>query len=364
MFAKTISAVALFTALGVAGATAQSRSGPIIPAEMPPPSFTGTQYVDSRGCVFIRAGFDGRVTWVPRYGDDRRPMCGFEPSLASAAAPSQPAPSQPAATPVAQTPVTTFAAAPASPRPVPTMRPRASGEALAATGGVPWSVPPEPARPPRTAGSGAAPVHTVSGPAGLDTRWSFYDRTGPGPCAHLSPHSQLYMVPSPARPELPIRCGPQAQHPADAVNELAPRGGVWEPWDGVNPSPMAPNVYQRSPAYSPSWPDAHLRGQPAPAQHASAPARQVTVSSMGSAAPQTVAPSGRYVQVGTFGVEANARATIARLQAQGLPVATGRAQRGGQALQTVMVGPLGSQSEVGAALGAARALGFHDAFVR
>lgn len=354
MFARHISSAALLAVIAASGATAQTRSGPVIPAEMPPSSYVGAQYVDSRGCVFIRAGFDGRVNWVPRYGDDRRPMCGYTPSLASA--PAAPAPA-PTAAPVTVAAATTYRTAPTTPR-----------------SGIPYSVAPEPSRPRVQATAPvSAQVYNASGPHGLDTRWSFYDRTGPSPCTHLSPHSQMYMVPSPVMPELPLRCGPQAQHPADAVRELAPRGNVWEPWDGVNPSPMAPNVYQLPPAYAPRWPDAHLQQRPAPQGHAAPPvqhtaqasAPRVTVSTMGTAAPATTAATvGRYVQVGTFGVSANAQNTIARLQSHGLPVATGSVQRSGQALQVVLAGPFSTASEVNAALGTARALGFGDAFVR
>ncbi|MFN4100732.1 MAG: SPOR domain-containing protein [Pararhodobacter sp.] len=383
MVAKILSTAALLAVFGAGSASAQTGR---VPAEMPPAGYSASQYVDSRGCVFIRAGFNGGVNWVPRYGDDRRPMCGFAPSGAAqvAAAPVMaPAPgpvtvTAPAVAPVAAAPRTAAprAAAPraAAPSPAPVL-----------TGGVPYSVPPETSRPAvrvQAAPRAVAPqaqVHQAQA-GGLDTRWSFYEQTGPSPCTNYSPHSQMYAVPSPAMPELPLRCGPQERHPVDRMREMSPRGGVWEPWNG-SPYP-APNnnVYMLPPTYAPRWPEPHLHGAsapqtaPQPAQQQQHAAPRPTVSTMGTTAeidrrPAPAATSGgmsngQFVQVGTYGVQSNARAAVARLQSGGLPAATGRARSGGSEFQIVLAGPFNSRAELEAALRTARSLGYTDAFIR
>lgn len=72
-----------------AGAQTLDTAGP--PADFPPGSYEGRQFVDSRGCVYIRAGVDGNVTWVPRVNRDREQLCGFEPTFADASEPEAPA---------------------------------------------------------------------------------------------------------------------------------------------------------------------------------------------------------------------------------------------------------------------------------
>ncbi|WP_170207055.1 hypothetical protein [Roseinatronobacter monicus] len=70
-------------ALGVAAAVASmghAQTNGLDPAELPPAGFEGREYVDSRGCVFLRSTFGGEVTWVPRYGPDRQPVCNGTPS--------------------------------------------------------------------------------------------------------------------------------------------------------------------------------------------------------------------------------------------------------------------------------------------
>lgn len=89
-----IAVIAASCGLGYVQAQAQ------VPAEFPPSSYTGRQYIDSKGCIFVRAGIDGSVTWVPRVTRKRKQVCGASPSgggttVAAAAAPkpaAKPAP--------------------------------------------------------------------------------------------------------------------------------------------------------------------------------------------------------------------------------------------------------------------------------
>jgi hypothetical protein len=67
------------SALGLLAATAACAE-PLRPAEIPPAEYAGQQYVDSKGCMFVRAGRVGEVIWVPRVSRQGVPLCGNPPS--------------------------------------------------------------------------------------------------------------------------------------------------------------------------------------------------------------------------------------------------------------------------------------------
>ncbi|MCC5955558.1 MAG: SPOR domain-containing protein [Natronohydrobacter sp.] len=146
---------------GVAMGHAQTNGGP---AEVPPASFEGREYTDSRGCVFLRSTFGGQVTWIPRYGPDRMPVCGATPteiaapSSEPAAAPEPVAEAAPAPAPVAAAPVASAPVAAAT-RPAAAPAPRRAAPARAST---PRKAP----RQPRADASGRHPSCPASAPYG------------------------------------------------------------------------------------------------------------------------------------------------------------------------------------------------------
>jgi len=155
------------------------------PAEFPPNSYKGKQYVDSQGCVFIRAGIDGDVAWIPRVTRARKTICGFAPTITAKATAAAP---QPAAQPVEiialealSAPVPAGVAA-APQRPVVKPRPK-----------VVRQVAPKPK--PRVIASAPVVAPRV-GVTGVETA-----------CPGASPIAQRYLRKSDGR--VVVRCGPQ-----------------------------------------------------------------------------------------------------------------------------------------------------------
>lgn len=181
------------------------------PAEFPPASYTGKQYVDSKGCVFIRAGIDGTVSWVPRVTRARKIICGFTPSLGAQTAAAAPAPAAPS-TQVEQITIEPAAA------------PAPAVEATVASAPVPAAPAPQvvrqtapkpalrkPAAKPLVITNPIVEAEVQPAPAPAPTRKVIRRKAQAQQvataCPNASPLSQEYLR---GTERSPVRCGPQA----------------------------------------------------------------------------------------------------------------------------------------------------------
>jgi hypothetical protein len=67
----------MFTLSSVSLAVAEGSGQP---AELPPATYKGQQYVDTEGCVFLRAGTEAETIWIPRVTAGGKQLCGYPPS--------------------------------------------------------------------------------------------------------------------------------------------------------------------------------------------------------------------------------------------------------------------------------------------
>lgn len=404
-------AVTLSSVLVVQAQNLASVGGP---RELPPASYTGQQYIDSRGCVFLKAGYGGQTTWVPRVNAQREALCGFPPTFGrvrTAAAEPAPAPRPVAQAPAAPAPPprtaaidpATYAPAPYTP---PTSQParrtaRQAPAAPAQTATQPASPAPAPASrvtapapyvqtaPRRTyeaAASGPGPGQIgcfISAPVAEVVRLrnggtAVVCTTGDGSlsgwrapiypagsrvgAALTDPVARLATAPTPAAAPPGTRTEPMARASAPAL-PVPPKGYklAWED-DRLNP-----NRGQGTAAGQAAQDQVWTRDVPARLV-AEQPRKTARVTVSSKSAPVQAAPQpgskGALVQVGTFGVASNAEGAAARLAGLGLPVSKGRITKGGKTLQIVFAGPFASTGDAQSALSAARRAGFPDAFVR
>jgi len=351
-------ATAALVAFIGSSAIAQTLADITGPAEVPPLSYTASQYVDSRGCIFVRAGVGDGVTWVPRVTRDKRVLCGYQPTFAETL---QPAPAaRPAPEIVIAAPTTPSAPATAA---EPAARPARPAEAVAAAAAPPPSARPAapvPAADPGARASGAPAAAPSAARIAAVLSWTCPRLGSEAGRYHVLIDGQTYPCPAPAAPPAVGRTAPQVAEVASA------------------PPAARPAVIPEG--YKSAWDDDRLNTQRGPRtatgdlqmaqvmDTAVVPMRSRAAADPGAPAVDRVMTmgtvAGRYVQVGTFGVAANADAAAVRLRAAGLPVAMADARQGGKAMTVVMAGPFADGPVLRDALAAARGAGFRDAFVR
>jgi sporulation related protein len=309
------------------------------PAEFPPSGYTGTQYVDSRGCVYVRAGFAGSVNWVPRVRRNKDLLCGFKPSLSAselAANAADTAAPVGAAVPVA--PVVTPS--------IPALRTERPAAQVQTVRSVPRPAPVVEARP----ASSLPAVAPVRAPA-IYTAPPAVRTASPVMAVNIAPALPAVKIAVPAGYRQAFRDGRlNAQRGGQTARGEAQMNQVW--------SQTVPRRLIESGA--PAARVARLAQVPTLISSKSAPA----ISNSEPSVPATRSGGFRFVQVATFGDARNATNTVRRLQALGLPVSRSKVSRQGKTLQIVFAGPISARAELNQALVQVRAAGFSDAFFR
>ena len=183
---QVILALALAAATGAQPATAQIGGEWEAPANLPPDGFTGVQFVDDRGCVFVRAGMKGDTQWIPRVTRSRQQVCGQTPSFRTTAI---------------DAPATTRAASAedASPAPAPA-RARETAAAAQTSGARPPVTTATPSRNPRPLTEAPARAPKTAAKPASEPRYarSAFDTPSPAPKATTPDRisSRAWIVPT------------------------------------------------------------------------------------------------------------------------------------------------------------------------
>lgn len=326
---------------GLADDSSTISSGP---AELPPVWFSGNQFVDSKGCVYIRTGGYGDVKWTPRLTHELEIVCGFEPSFKQNAtvlkavdpkslqAPAEVKKSSLVTSNVVSTPKKI------TQKNHPTTKSLSGSTSPRVENGDKRSPVP-------------LPVQTVRGdigptqvPSGYRNAWED-DRLNPA--RGLQSVSGLRASDRIWSRTVPREMGLPQGKSATRAND---RKLVY---------PFT-NIEQQAAFLEAKG--AYIL-QPQDGGAITLVPRANAIAGSGITNASTSKASGALVQVATFGVIANAEKTKSRLTAMGLPVLERRLARSGKNYRVIFLGPFTDAAQTKTALASARRIGFSDAFI-
>lgn len=361
------------------------------PAETPPPDFFGRQYIDSRGCVFLRGDGDD---WQPRVSRDGTAVCGYPPTLSARGLDGKPR--LRALDPNAGRSRAQLLEAALSQTIITNALPGELTSDARALETLPDMGPePSPTGPARTLRAAVAAAPAVRQDMGGGLRPNLrlcellgYDGKPAGAQAKIDP-SQGYCKSLPASDlsmlsfTRPIGSSAEAPSPQPTVTppRLAKAGAVVvadkAPADKTTAAktPASKTTADQS-AKKPAQTPAVRQPQPAAAKPpasktavAAQPAGKTPAATGKPAAARPAAPAmipagARYVQLGSFRQAQNADRAAQRVTALGYQALRGRDRVDGREVQFIMAGPFDDRESIVRALDAIRRAGYSDAFPR
>ena len=331
MAIKILKAVVVATLLAGSGVQAQNLAQIGGPANAPPAGFRGQQFVDSRGCLFLRAGYGDGVNWVARVDRNHKPICTMTPtgSAAAQAAVAADMGPDPQAVPQGQA---------AQTQPVQTQTAAPQVQTAVA------------AQAPIVQTPGKGPSHKVYAAA------SAGDTTVPRitmPVVTMQPaqvSTRSHVLPKPPKGWV-YAWKDDRLNPLRGVGTSEGQAQQDQVWQRTVPMVLVTEAAPQALALT-----THATAKPQPLHTA--------VSTMSAVPDQPQAGATLLIQVGCFGEPGNAQGAAARLSGLGLPVSTSTVTRKGKVLQVVYAGPFPSHDAASAGLATLHGAGFSDAFLR
>lgn len=313
-----VQVLALVMLAGAAGAA---------PVPPPPEGFAGTQYIDGQGCVFTRDG----AGWAPRLDGAGQGLCGFPPSLAAR-----------------RTDALTERVLPLTPPPAPDVETMLMEQLSRDLRQGEWAA--DPARPEER-----REAETPRVPDPMQT--ALRDALVLAPALR---HASGLL----GSPELCARLGYRVQDGAAEGSTLGlcpgmqsdPAAAVVRP-GGAVPTPVA------APAPAPTRTAARPQRSDVPKAQPEADRRR-PAPVVATPGPEMIPASARYVQVGSFADEENARIVLRAVAARGYPTGQARVREGDATLRLIMAGPFADRQALVAALNDLRRNGYPKARAR
>ena len=355
-FVLALSGFGTFSQLAMAQSTVQDP-----PANVPPASFTGSQFVDNTGCVYVRAGFDGAVTWVPRVSRQREHLCGQTPTFGSETAIAPDAPDAPV--PTTSKPVQITSTPPVTVTPPVRTQTTTSKRTVVRASKPVTAETPRIVRPMPTVVIETVPHSTIipQGHALGSVKKGYYDTTElEDGGASLTPHTRIVPKHVLEQNDPVVAHVPWGYRPAWEDDRL----NSHRAWQTVKGHQDTQKVWTNTvPRRLVVQARRHEVKPPVVVGRTKSPVRRKPIMTTRShppkAMPNPSAKDARWIEIGAFTTSQKAKAAAHRLQSAGLTVLMAKRKD----MSVLRVGPYATDEQLKLALHRVHGTGYTDAYI-